>query len=227
MRRVLIGLALLAAIGAARAQTHVELGAGVSWGTPQNDGIWYQTPLPHHLNLTSNAIEIGTRTELTRYLALDTRAYWLGHNASYAWAVADAAYRPHSLTGCEGACPGGSHFIGHGSNGGLSAMLELHTGGAWQFGVAFGPVYMRETWTMHIPDWFLSSPDGMTQIGPARDAWIRADRWAWRYTTALRLTHGSWYASLTRYPDGPNLDPKGYFPPVWKSHTVLIIGHSF
>lgn len=225
MKTQVLFVALLAVASSVHAQTAWEVGGGIAIAQAQHDGIWYQKPFPHQLTLTTPAIEIGTRTSLSAHWAVNTRAYWLGRNESYALAVSDLDYSPTSPTGCVMHCPKPSTYYGRGSVGGLSAMLEWHTAGAWQWGFAVGPVVYRESWTVDSPDWY-PSQNG-EPLGPVTPVHISATKWEIRPRGVLRLTHNDWYASLTYGRDGADLDPQRYFPPVWKSHVVLMIGQSF
>lgn len=226
MKRIIASLAALMIVGAAQAQTTFEVGAGIAQAHAQHDGNWYQLRFPHHLSLRDNALEVGARTELSEHVAFDTHVFWLGRSSSDALAVTnDASYQPKTPTGCGGPCPPLTSFVGHGYAGGVSAMLEIHTAGDWQWGFAAGPVLYRETWAMDIPRWFPS--EGSVVTGPVQNVHLYAAAWSWRPAAALRLTHDRWYASLTYYRDGASLRRHDFYPPIWQSHLALLVGYRF
>jgi len=227
MKRMLAYLLVLATMPCVHAQTTFEMGAGLTASRLWSDGTWYQDKFPHVLHKDAPAFEIGTRTDVLPWVAIDTRAFFLGRFRSDAWAVSDETYDNSSPTGCRGPCSPLLRFIGHGSTAGVSALLELHTTGAWQWGVAAGPVLYRNDWTIDLPEWFPTK--GAAIVGPTQyNVHLHATRWSWRHVVELRLTHDRWYGSLAYHHDGVNLHGSDdFFPPLWKSQVTLTVGYRF
>jgi hypothetical protein len=228
--RYLTTAILLTLSGAVQAETTFELGVGQATGVVRPDGNWYQARFAHRLDLQSDALLVGLRADLSDHVALHAGAFRIGANRSDAQAVThDALYTPRSETGCPGVCPAMATFRGRGDVVGVRALLEVHTGGAWQFGLLAGPIVYRTRWTQTIPDWYPSAPDGRGgyTAGALQPLHIEHSRWAVSGAAGLRVTHGRAFAELMWYRDGASASPDTYFPGIWKSHTVVTVGASF
>lgn len=223
----LFALALLS--GVAHAEVKVEFGVGMARAEAKEDGNWYQKRFPHELDLNSQAITLGIRTDVSEHIALHAGAYRFGQNRSNALAVThDALYAPRSATGCPDECPPLANFQGHGFTWGLRAMAEFHTTGPVQVGFMAGPIVYRTTWTENVPDWFPTEPtaQGYTS-GPVIPLHLRHTRWNVSGAAGVRITHKNMFAELMWYRDGSSVSNETFFPPIWKSHTALTYGVSF
>ena len=143
MRRIALLLLLVAQQAFA---VSPEFGIGMTRFGKQVDGVWYQQPYPHTLDLRSTSWKVG----LTGKHGWRWHAGYehLGKYDSYALAKgSDHAYlhgRQYPL----------STWIGNGEAGGLyvSAGPEYKSG-SYTLHPTIGAYWYRASWTMHIPNW--------------------------------------------------------------------------
>jgi hypothetical protein len=159
------------------------------------DGVWYQRPYPHDLDLRSASLRLGIVVDRWRF-----GAEYLGTVRSHALAKAsDSAY-------LEGRTYPLSTWHGKGRTYGAYVIRD--------FTPFYGGAYLyRTTWDMHIPDWrpCVSGPDGPACVAdtPRPLSVSGAARWALTPVVGVCFgpldlsvrhiqTHGDPYPSIAR-----------------------------
>ncbi len=232
MLRYLLAALLLAASAPACARVQLEIGAGISHAGIRSNGTWYQQGLPHTLKTDAPAVEIDLRWSLQPDLDLITGVVDLGRYSSDSQDVPnDAAYLAHVRLPL-------AHYVGSGRLWGWQALIERRWGERWQIGIQAGPFLYRESWRMSVPNWYPSDPVGVRtwyaprataggySIGPVMPIRTSDQRWAIGAVVGVTLSHrGSpWALSLRYVRDGAKFSGHpGGWPPLWKSHAVLMI----
>lgn len=230
MKRFLLSAALALTAFAAHAQTTWEIGVGRAFSEAKNDGIWYQKRFPHELDLQTDAVTLGLRTQISPRVAIHNGLFRFGQNRSHALAVThDDLYTPETPTGCPGECPALATFKGHGFNWGVRSLVEFHTTGRTQVGFLVGPIVYRTAWTETIPDWFPTEPtgDGGFVAGPVMPLHLKHARWHLSGAAGLRVSRGRVFSELMWYRNGASAHGSRVFPPIWQSQTALTVGVSF
>jgi len=212
----------------AHAETRLEVGLGISRPTLHEDGIWWQSPFPHHIESNPLAFLLGLTGDLGPRTTWHVDAVSLGGIKSDAQAVPnDANFNPSSPTGCNGACLPLARYVGSGKVYGVAATLELHITGEWQFGVEGGPFVYHSSWNISVPNWYLAvqTVSGTFVTFPVSPVDAHQNQWAFGGVAGASLRYQNLTLSLREYLDGK--DSTGAGPPLWKRHTVLMLKYTF
>lgn len=223
MKYALALLALLAFSTAHAAQW--EIGAGMAHANTQGNGTWYQRGLPHTLRLNTPVLEVGVTGAWTQRTNWHVDAVDLGRIGVGSLDVPDANY---SLAGrdCVGPCMPLQHFIGSGRVYGVQALVDRHTTGAWQLGMASGPFLYHASWALSVPDWYPSS--GLTETAAPYSISRYNATWSLGWTAGVTLAHGPWQAALQYYADGQQFGHYvGGDPTLWRAQFAALIGFRF
>lgn len=226
---MLLATVILLASSVANAGTTFEMGVGYARAEAKSDGIWYQKRFPYTLDLESDYIKAGFRTDLSEHIAIHNDVYRIGQNSSDALAVThDDLYDKNSPTGCPHTCPRLANFVGRGHSWGIQSLVEFHTVGEWETGFLIGPIIYRSSWTMNIPDWFPIEPteEGHWE-GPVHPLHLKSHSWNLSGAVGVRVSDGDMFVELLWYRDGSSANRNSYYPPIWQSHFTLTYGREF
>ena len=130
-----------------------EIGIGISKFTSQPDGIWYQSPFAHQINLTSPSASIGITGMIFDDLRFHIGYKYLGQVTSKALAVGnDAIYNQYGAQANKHMAL--STWLGKGQVNMLYATIAPEwKRGNWTIYTETGVTLYKPTWDMRIPDW--------------------------------------------------------------------------
>lgn len=200
MKRLLLYLFLLVAPVAHAVD--LEIGAGVAHYTPRGDMMWYQEGLPHKLDLTAPALEIGLADTFWQSGAwsVDWRAsyVYIGSMHSDAIATDDANYDKGTKS-CIGVCTEQDRYMTTGHMSGLRLTLQpTYTYNGWRFGIEGGAYIYKPTFHANVyrPDYVGHvSYDSGWQVAPVVGASIGRGPWSLAYLHYFSKTlHDPTYA---------------------------------
>lgn len=239
--RLLAFLVLLLGLAHPAASAGLEAGLGVAQYNHREDGVWYQQGLPHSLSLQAPAVLIGAWGDVTPFIRWHVDAVDLGSASVDSWDTpADSSYSTATKR-CISGCNSLMHLHATGGVYGISATLEGHTSGSWQFGVEAGPWLYHSSWSVQVPGYFAAAgwPESTTAEQVAPWGWmpggIQRSQSGWALGGVVGLTahsHGVGL-SIRRYFDGrgwPMHYASGFvdgWPPIWTGQTVLMLTRSF
>lgn len=189
----------------------VTILGGVSKFTPQHDGIWYQDPFPHQLNMISPSY--GFRVDGKKNS--DDWSFGIGYMnlgkvTSSAKAVAldgmvpgDGGYNA-STKSCNGPCWPLSQWNGSGNVQGVFGAATKHYG---PFALEAGVYIYKPTWKVNIPDWIACATcatqnisvhhNAKWQVGPMFGAKYEFnDKWSLNASMWHTASEGDEWSSL-------------------------------
>jgi hypothetical protein len=215
MKRLLLILSLLAPTAHA---VDLELAVGASHYKEMPNGFWYQEGLPHTLDLTSAAAQVGATGAILPWLDWHADYVWLGRVKSDAIATPDDAnYNPQTHS-CRGECIARSRFVGNGFVHGVALTLEPHFDyQGWRFGVSAGPFIYRAAWNETVYDWVGSPSDQPHTISVNQ-----RQKWNVGKVIGVSVSRGPITLQYQRFFDQPRSDEAhGDFPGLWR-HTDMV-----
>jgi hypothetical protein len=200
-----------------------EVGAGVAHFADRGNMFWYQEGLPHQLQLTTPALELGVTGDVVPHLAWHADVVYMGRVRTDAVATPDDANYDPVAKSCRGQCIARSNFTGRGDSIGARLTLEPYTYVAgWRIGIEAGAYITRNRWTETVYDWRPNPDDG----AGLRTVRVTDDS-GWRVvpTAGASIGRGNvdlvyrWYR--TRSPNGT------LYPAIWQNTQSLTARYRF
>lgn len=181
---------------------------------------WYQEGLPHRLQLTTPALELGITGDIIPGLAWHVGYIYLGRVRTDAVATPDDANYNRHTKSCEGQCIAHSNFTGRGDSHGVKLTLEPYvTYNGWRFGIEGGAYVSKNRWAVTVYDWI-----GFPGDTPKT---IRVDdRSDWRASPVVGLSigKGAWAIVYRSY---WNRSHGAVYPAIWRRTDTLSVRYRF
>lgn len=181
---------------------------------------WYQEGLPHRLQLTTPAFELGVTGDIIPGLAWHVGYVYLGRVRTDAVATPDDANYNRYTKSCEGQCIAHSNFTGRGDSHGVKLTLEPYTVyRGWRIGIEAGAYVSKNRWAVTVYDW-IGSPGDTPKT-------IRVDdRSGWRAAPVVGLSigRGAWALVYRSY---WNRSHGAEYPAIWRRTDTLSVRYRF
>lgn len=217
MKRTLIAALLLAASTAHALSFEARIGATLY--NEGSDGLWIQQGLPHKLQLTAPAVEVGIMGDIDSWLSWHVDYAWLGSIHSQGLATTDANYNAATRT-IRVPMPL-ANFTGSGHDAGVLFTLEPHYDiGPWRFGVEIGPY-------VHSATWQVNATNQVNYIGqtPGSSHFTTNPAWAIGGVAGVSVSYKQYSLQYQFFQNGArHHDPA---PQIWKNTHVLTLGWRF
>lgn len=195
-----------------------EASVGASRYSTIGNMTWYQEGLPHTLDLSSAAVQVGATGAILPWLDWHADYVWLGNVRSDAIATPDDANYDPVAKACRGECVARSRFVGTGRVQGFAFTLEPHVDvNRWRFSVSGGPFLYRANWDVTVSDWIAAPGDTPHTITAHH-----TPAWQLGYVAGVGVSYGNLTVQYQRFFDQPKSnEAAGNFPVLWR-HTDML-----
>lgn len=207
---------------------YFEVEAGQSNFTKIGDGVWYQEPFPHSLDLKSNAFSftygIPSTWGDTRFSIFD-----LGNVETHSMVVPEDSNYDFDNHVCKDPCLPLSRFTGKGSARGISATIQptYHTG-MFKIYLEGGYAYTNVKWSVYIkhdpaytyPTYPLANMDGQME---GDCSVCKVDHWIVTKRYGGGIGYGKWSLNYSYFPGIDATGKNANAVPIFKSaHTITL-----